>query len=174
MPLLTRKRDWIGTRLFRCLTPCTRPKLFQDTIQKAWRTSKSIMFKKSSPEAGFFRPRVFVAFLLCSAGVCLAMFTFNGGVESDRSARVSSAARYMPIPGGDPDDLDRMEAEWNNRLTYPTGVFDPAWVRQAAAVDKSILRSVPFGAGTLNLRVNTLTGAQALDPLNFTALGPRP
>src|SRR5438045_3599931 len=122
------------------------------------------MLKKSSSEAGLFRPRVLAAFLLCSAGVCLAMFSFNGGVDSDRAAAVSSAPRYMPIPGSDPDDLDRMEAEWNNRLTYPTGIFDPAWVRQAAAVDKSILRSVPFGAGTLNLRVNALTGAQALDP----------
>src|SRR2546421_8270847 len=123
MPLLTRKRDWIGTRLFRCLTPCTRPKLFQDTIQKAWRTSKSLMFKKSSPEAGLFRPRVFVAFLLFSAGVCLAMFGFNRGPEPGVPPVVRNAERFMPVRGGDPDDLNRMEMEWHNRVTYPTGRF---------------------------------------------------
>src|SRR5256886_489339 len=132
------------------------------------------MLKKSPPETGFFSPRAFVAFLLLSTGVCLAMFGFNAGVDSDRSSTVPHAERYLPVPGGEPDDLDRLEAEWNNRLTYPTGIFDPAWVRRAAVVDKSIARSVPFGAGTLNLRLDALTGAPALDPTNFTALGPRP
>jgi len=27
-------------------------------------------------------------------------------------------------PGGEADDLARMEEEWNNRLTYPTGRFN--------------------------------------------------
>jgi hypothetical protein len=77
----------------------------------------------------------------------------------------------MPIPGGEADDLDRLEAEWNNRLTYPTGVFDPAWVRAAATVDKTISRSIPFGTrATLQLP----NAPAALDPTNFTALGPRP
>jgi hypothetical protein len=132
------------------------------------------MLKKSSSQSGIFNPRVFLAFLLFSAGVCLAMFSFNREVGSDRSSNVPSAARYMPVPGGEPDDLDRLEATWNDRLTYPTGVFDPAWVRQAAVEDKGIARRAPFGAGTLNLRINSVTGTQALDPTNFTALGPKP
>ena len=99
------------------------------------------------------------------------MFSFNGGVDSNRSTGVPSAERYMPVPGGDPDDLDRIEAEWNNRLTYPTGVFDPAWVRQAAAADARIARSVPFGA-QVNLRVGN--APTTLDPTNFTSLGPKP
>ena len=58
------------------------------------------MPKKPSPEAGLFSPRVFVAFLLFSAGVCLAMFNFGGGVDSLRSSNVPTAERYMPVPGG--------------------------------------------------------------------------
>jgi hypothetical protein len=127
------------------------------------------MLKNSASESGRFSPRVFVAFVLCSTGICLAMFGLTGG--SDRSTHVTSAARYMPVPGGAPDDLDRMEAEWNNRLTYPTGRFDPAWVRLAALADARIARSIPFGAQT-NLRLGN--SATTLDPTNFTSLGPRP
>jgi len=132
------------------------------------------MLKKHSSEAGLFRPRVFIAFLFLSAGVCLAMFAFNNGAESSGPTSVARQEHYMPVAGGDPDDLDRLEAAWNDRLTYPTGIFDPAWVRQAAIEDKTIARRLPFGAGTLNLRLNSATGVQALDPTNFTALGPRP
>jgi hypothetical protein len=42
--------------------------------------------------------------------------------------------RFMPVPGGESDDLDRLEAEWHNRLTYPTGVFDPSWVRPVSII----------------------------------------
>ena len=80
--------------------------------------------------------------------------------------------RYMPVPGGEVDDLDRMEAEWNNRLTYPTGRFDPAWVRHAAAQDALIERNIPAGLPANNLNENN--GALTLDPNAFTALGPRP
>ena len=80
--------------------------------------------------------------------------------------------RDMPVPGGQADDLDRMEIDWHNRLTYPTGLFDPAWVRSAAAANAGIPQSVPAGlpASKLNLSNSPL----ALDPNSFTALGPRP
>src|SRR5438105_2690193 len=115
---------------------------------------------------GFFRPRVFAGFVFFAAGICLATFSFN--------KRLTPQQRYMPVPGGEPDDLNRLEAQWNDRLTYPTGRFDPAWVRQAAAADNLVARNVPFGAGTLNLRMSAATGTQALDPINFTSLGPQP
>ena len=51
----------------------------------------------------------------------------------------------MPVPGGEVDDLDSMEVDWHNRLTYPTGRFDPAWVRQAAVQDAAIAREIPAG-----------------------------
>ena len=62
-----------------------------------------------------------------------------------KASSVSQPPRYMPVPGGEPDDLDRMETEWNNRLTYPTGLFDPAWVRLAALKDALIPRGIPGG-----------------------------
>src|SRR2546423_429635 len=121
-------------------------------------------------EPGIFRPRVFAAFVLFSAGVSLLAVSIDDGTKTN----IAAPQRYMPVPGGEPDDLDRLETEWNNRLTYPTGIFNPAWVRVAAAADKLIPRSAPFGAGTLNLRVDAPSGTQALDPTNFTSLGPRP
>ena len=76
----------------------------------------------------------------------------------------------MPGPGGEPADLDRLEAQWNDRITYPIGRFDPAWVRVAAAADARITRNLPFGATALRLSA----AATTLDPTNFTALGPKP
>jgi hypothetical protein len=118
--------------------------------------------------------RVFGAFLLFCAGICLAMFGFNPAADSTGETASPKAERYLPVPGGDPDDLANLESFWNDRVTYPTGRFDPAWVRKAAAADRLISRGTPFGAGTLNLRRNSTTEAQALDPVNFTALGPKP
>src|SRR2546423_14074444 len=103
------------------------------------------MHKKAPSESGMFSPRVFLAFLLCSAGILLAISSFTGKPGRERHSPSNHLERYLPVPGGEADDLDRLEAEWNNRLTYPTGIFDPGWVRQAAAVDKLIARNVPFG-----------------------------
>ena len=97
---------------------------------------------------------------------------------SDRSdcgggeANPERAERYMPVPGGEVDDLDAMEVEWNNRLTYPTGRFNPAWVRQAATQHAQIARRVPAGLQATNPNQDN-TGL-TLDPNSFTALGPRP
>ena len=117
-------------------------------------------------DAGIFRPRVFTAFLLILSGVCLAALSFD-----DHPAARPSGDHYMPVPGGEPDDLDRLETEWNNRLTYPTGRFDPAWVRAAAAEDARVARSIPFGARS---SLQLPNGPAALDPTNFTSLGPQP
>ena len=62
----------------------------------------------------------------------------------------------MPVPGGergDADELNRLEEEWNNRLTYPTGVFDPAWLRLAARADSLITRAIPAGVPLNNLNL---------------------
>jgi hypothetical protein len=88
--------------------------------------------------------------------------------------------RYMPVAGerGEAEGLNRMEEEWNNRLTYPTGVFDPAWVRQAAAQDRLIRRAIPGGvpfkaaaAGTNNTES---ASPLSLSPNSWTSLGPQP
>ena len=103
----------------------------------------------------------------------LAAISFTPHVaRQDKTGSGVQGARYMPVPGGNRDGLDRMEVEWHNRVTYPTGIFNPDWVRRAAAQDAQVSRSVPFGVQTLDLK---RPGAPlALDPTNFTALGPKP
>jgi hypothetical protein len=129
---------------------------------------------KRAGQSGFFNVRALVAFVLCLAGVVLAMFSFTP-LEGNRRGGHGSAEglqRYMPVPGGHPDDLNRMEEEWNNRLTYPTGIFDPAWVRAAAIQDSLITRAVPAGVPLKN-RIKTATPL-ALNSNSFTPLGPAP
>ncbi len=78
----------------------------------------------------------------------------------------------MPVPEGKADDLDRMEQEWNNRLTYPTGRFNPRWLRLAAAQHNRLARAIPFG-----IQANAATlaeGPLALNANSWTALGPQP
>ncbi len=127
--------------------------------------------------AGFFRPRLLVALTLCLMGVSLGAFSLTR--TSKRAGQPSASAerleRDMPVPGGEGDSdgesLIRLESEWSNRLTYPTGRFDPAWVRRAAAHDTRILRRVPLGQRSARGRGNS---PLALDPNHFTALGPAP
>ncbi len=45
-----------------------------------------------------------------------------------------------------------LEQYWHDRLTYPTGRFDPAWVRAAATQHARMASGVPAGAySKLNL-----------------------
>ena len=67
-------------------------------------------------------------------------------------------------------DLLEREAYWANRLGYPTGRFDPAWVREAVAQAERIERSVPAGRAAARSRYSPL----ALDSSGFTSLGPQP
>jgi hypothetical protein len=141
------------------------------------------MQRKQASEFGIVNLRDVVALTLCSAGVLLAITSFTGMERRsvarsegsdipDRRSDPNRLERYMPVPGGEPDDLDRMEIDWNNRLTYPTGRFDPAWVRQAAAQDASIARGTPLGLPANNL--NQGNTALTLGSDSFTSLGPRP
>ncbi len=77
----------------------------------------------------------------------------------------------MPVPGGEADDLNRLEAEWYDRLTYPTGLFDPAWVRRAAVSDALVQRSIPAG---VQRDLSQSLSPLALNPAVFTSLGPKP
>ena len=130
------------------------------------------MEKKPSPVAALLSGRIFIAFLLFCGGVCLATIGFDPGPPPAERASAKEPPRYMPVEGGEADDLDRMEEDWHNRLTYPTGIFNPEWVRAAALTDAAMARSVPFGQHvSLGLGKNA---PATLDPTNFTALGPRP
>jgi hypothetical protein len=133
---------------------------------------RSITRKISASQSGAVNPRVVIAFALCSVGVLLAVSSLAPPVSQSGRKDIAEAERYMPVPGGDPDDLNRMEEEWNNRLTYPTGLFNPLWVRLAAAQDALISRGIPLGIPLKNL--NRADAPLALDPSGFTALGPTP
>ncbi len=91
-------------------------------------------------EGGFFNLRALIGFTLCFAGVALALFAHFSPVTDHLGlsgvAKASRPLQYMPAPGGRPEaeaaDLARLERFWNDRLTYPTGRFDPGWLRAAA------------------------------------------
>jgi hypothetical protein len=80
----------------------------------------------------------------------------------------------MPVPGANSRDeatrLAELEQYWQDRLTYPTGRFDPAWLRAAAAQHARMTIGVPAGQ---HLKLN-LANPNALSTTNFTALGPQP
>src|ERR1700720_455181 len=107
------------------------------------------MNKNSISQSGIFNPRALLAFTLCLSGVSLTLFSFKLPVSNSnnppnhKGTMDMDQLRYMPEPGGKADDLDRMEAEWNTRLTYPTGLFNPQWLRLAAAQDALIPRAIP-------------------------------
>src|SRR5437867_3124203 len=131
--------------------------------------------RKTTFESASFNPSVFLSFILCSAGFFLAMASIappSQNASTTAANTIPRPERDMPIPGGKADDLDRMEQEWNNRLTYPTGLFDPQWLRLAAVKDSLIARVVPAGVPVSKsvLEANPL----ALSTSGFTALGPAP
>ena len=133
------------------------------------------MNKKRASRPAFLKIRASIALALLVSAACLAMFSFAPpGVFPVKTGRADreQRQRYMPIRGGEPDDLNRMEEEWNNRLTYPTGIFNPAWLRLAAASDSLITRAIPAGVPLKNL--DRLNSPLALSSSGFTALGPAP
>jgi hypothetical protein len=130
--------------------------------------------KKNTSPSGSFNLRVFLSLVLGLAGVFLAMASIAPPTQNGPTAVGNTAPlleRDMPVPGGKADDLDRMEEEWNNRLTYPTGLFNPEWLRLAAIQDSLIARALPAG---LQVNRSSQDSPLALDPNGFTALGPQP
>src|SRR5262245_18051014 len=111
------------------------------------------MAKKQAPKIGIVNIRFLISFTLCFVGALLTISAMTGmgwgilghtsGLTREERGEADRSDRYMPVPGGEIDDLDEMEQDWHNRLTYPTGRFDPTWVRQAAAQDAQIARAVP-------------------------------
>ena len=141
------------------------------------------MKKKSTSQSAFFNRRVLLGFTLSFLGVALAIFAGWGGALRSPggpsrtgvpAGRPDQPARYMPVPGGNLQDeatgLTQLEQYWNDRLTYPTGRFNPAWVRAAAAQHARMPSSVPFGQ---HLKLN-MANPNALSTTSFTALGPQP
>ncbi|MEY2538531.1 MAG: hypothetical protein QOG67_2271 [Verrucomicrobiota bacterium] len=144
------------------------------------------MLRKVVSHSGFIKLRALFALTLCSVGLVMAMFSFAGmpwhSAGSQGGQGLAARPRYMPVRGEKGEELDRMESEWNNRLTYPTGRFNPAWLRQAAAQDAQISRRLPLGVSLTSFKpggkgatpFGTTATTTALDPTRFTALGPSP
>src|SRR5437016_5632846 len=133
-------------------------------------STRSPLARRDLAEGGFFNIRTLLGLTLCFSGLALAIIA--GRDTAVRS--VSKPDRYMPVPGADSRDeaarLAELEQYWQNRLTYPTGRFDPAWVRAAAAQHARMASGIPAGAFRKLSRPNPL----ALTTTSFTALGPQP
>ena len=86
-----------------------------------------------------------------------------GGWQARAHSNVapSAAPHYLP-PGGEVgkgEQFAAMDTYWNDRLTYPTGHFNPAWLRAAKRQDARIASRRPGDAPDLG---------------TWTALGPQP
>ena len=112
--------------------------------------------------------RKFVATSLCSFAAALAIFAAH-----TQDGRIDSLPRYAAAPESDAEGLDALEAEWAARLSYPTGKFDPQWVRAAAMQDAVVTRSIPSGQQAAQFSISK-GRAVALSISAFTSLGPAP
>src|SRR5690349_13653263 len=113
------------------------------------------MKKKSSTRSAFFNLRALLGITLCFLGLALAILAGRyGPLPSPRrhtpAERPSQEPeRYMPVPGvGSQTEaarLAQLEQYWHDRLTFPTGRFNPAWVRAAAAQHARMATGIPTG-----------------------------
>lgn len=121
-------------------------------------------------ESGSINLRTLLGLTLVLSGIALGMFAGKQGSVP----RASEPERYMPVPGSSSRDeaagLTELEQYWHDRLTFPTGRFDPAWVRAAAAQHARMATGVPAGQHLKLDRANP----KALTTSSFTALGPQP
>src|SRR5438477_1102837 len=139
------------------------------------------MKKQSTSHSAFINLRLLFGFTLCFLGVALAIFasfpircSLGEGGSRPGATNAERPAPYMPVPGGRVEtegaDLGRLEQFWNDRLTYPTGRFDPAWVRAAAIQHARMAVGVPAGMPAVLNPFSPL----AFSTTSFTALGPQP
>src|SRR2546430_1873635 len=139
--------------------------------------------KDSSAQSAFLIPRLILGLAFCGVAIFLAVAALKPHLPEP----ASDLRRYMPTFGQDLSDesrdLNRLEQFWNDRLTYPTGIFNPAWVRAAAIQHRLLPAALPAGNFTRlssPQRLSALKGlAGASVPLSlstsaFTPLGPSP
>ncbi|HKP05276.1 MAG TPA: hypothetical protein VJU77_18150 [Chthoniobacterales bacterium] len=124
------------------------------------------MQKKNNSESGVFNPRVFVAFILCLAGVSLAMFSWAGPAP----ARISAVAAPTVTPtfgnpviagiGGSGFEIDiRVDPSNGNRIymSAPGALSsDTSWIWRSLDAGKTF-KWVPNGA-PLTGKVTTCHG----------------
>jgi hypothetical protein len=107
----------------------------------------------------------------------------NNITAPDADKAVTSGEQTTPLNREiDGDRLLQQEGFWMQRMTYPTGRFNAAWVREAAIQDAQISRGVPNGRKRVSLDLlRQINGSSILAPTatllntsSFTALGPSP
>lgn len=116
------------------------------------------MKKHSSAQAAFFNFRVLLGVTLSFLAIALAIFAARDSMlrspQGPNQSSVSSEVpderlHYMPVPGRNTREeaagLAQLEQFWFDRLTFPTGRFNPAWVRKAAAQHSRMRKGKPFG-----------------------------
>lgn len=112
--------------------------------------------------------RLTASFSLCCFAAALAILaTINSEHRAEKSPR------YAAVPQSEAGGLDALEAQWAARLSYPTGKFDPWWVRAAAVQDAAVTRSIPSGQHAAQFSLAN-GRAVALSISGFTSLGPAP
>jgi hypothetical protein len=112
--------------------------------------------------------------------VVLALVVTLGIVGRSSSPKsISPLLRYLPIAGSGEagDGLGQLEGYWSDRVTYPTGKYDPLWLRRAASQDARVPRGVPGGrrraTSASKVKLFGRSASTASIP-NFTSLGPAP
>src|SRR5574338_219804 len=113
------------------------------------------MKKHSSARNAFFNFRVLLGVTFGFLGVALAIFAGKDVIlhvpkaPADTDVAASQPPRYLPVPGTNKREeaagLAQLEQYWFDRLTFPTGRFNPAWVRAAAREHRRMPKGMPFG-----------------------------
>jgi hypothetical protein len=143
------------------------------------------MRKNSLSESGLFNPRIFAAFLLCSMGVCLAMFSFAAPTPSTNTTDtfkpvviqsiangVSPAVRDLPraLP-----TTQRVEIELppiRPSQPVPSGFVDPARQNSAAALAMPTPIATFEGQSSVDSAGGSAAGCICTPPDPNGAVGP--
>ena len=162
------------------------------------------MKNQTTRRSAFVISRLTAAFAFFFLSAALVVFSFSTRLNRPQVAATSEKTEAdgermhdMPTLGENPGDeaknLERLEQYWSDRVTYPTGHFDPQWLRNAAVQHNRMSKGIPAGTfakittkGTTSpMKRPGATGQRkgttgpTLDPpslstTGFTALGPKP
>ena len=114
------------------------------------------------------------AIVLFVAAVAVGISLAGGASVLHKSA---APARYTATPDGESDSVGLLESYWSDRVTYPTGHYNPAWLRRAAAQDERIESATPEGTYPSGQTVEASSLPQrnvVLNTTNAIPLGPAP
>jgi len=96
---------------------------------------------------------------------------FTVSAAGTRSGTRASAQFGVGHAATDGERMIDQETYWNHRLSYPTGKFNPGWVRRAARQDAQIKRGIPAGRRRGQGSAKALTANSTADGGASDALG---